>query len=35
VIVEQGPPERILSNAAGSRLRTFLRRYQGDYAAGA
>ena len=35
VIVEQGPPERILSNAAGSRLRTFLRRYQGDYGAGA
>jgi len=33
VIVEQGAPERILSNASGPRLRLFLRRYQGDYLA--
>jgi polar amino acid transport system ATP-binding protein len=31
VIVEQGTPERILSNPSGERLRLFLRRYQGDY----
>ncbi len=34
VIVEQGVPERILSNASAERLRLFLRRYQGDYLAG-
>ncbi|HEX8011654.1 MAG TPA: amino acid ABC transporter ATP-binding protein [Casimicrobiaceae bacterium] len=33
VIVEQGLPERILSNASADRLRLFLRRYQGDYLA--
>jgi ABC-type polar amino acid transport system ATPase subunit len=33
VIVEQGTPERILSNAAAGRLKLFLRRYQGDYLA--
>ncbi len=33
VIVEEGAPERILSNASGARLRLFLRRYQGDYLA--
>ncbi len=33
VIVEQGVPERILSNACAGRLRLFLRRYQGDYLA--
>jgi polar amino acid transport system ATP-binding protein len=34
VIVEQGAPERILSNASADRLRLFLRRFQGDYLAG-
>jgi hypothetical protein len=33
VIVEEGAPEHILSNASGPRLRLFLRRYQGDYLA--
>ena len=33
VIVEQGVPERILSNASAGRLKLFLRRYQGDYLA--
>jgi len=33
VIVEQGPPDRILSGASSPRLRLFLRRYQGDYLA--
>ena len=34
IIVEEGAPERILSNASSGRLKVFLRRYQGDYFAG-
>jgi polar amino acid transport system ATP-binding protein len=33
VIVEQGAPQQILSNASAGELRLFLRRYQGDYLA--
>ena len=33
VIVEEGPPTRLLSDPASPRLKLFLRRYQGDYLA--
>jgi ABC-type polar amino acid transport system ATPase subunit len=33
IIVEQGAPQQILSNASAGELRLFLRRYQGDYLA--
>ena len=33
VIVEEGPPTRLLTDPASPRLKLFLRRYQGDYLA--
>jgi ABC-type polar amino acid transport system ATPase subunit len=33
VIVEHGPPARVLASPASERLKLFLRRYQGDYLA--
>ncbi len=33
VIVEQGPPSRVLASPSSERLKLFLRRYQGDYLA--
>jgi polar amino acid transport system ATP-binding protein len=33
VIVEEGPPARVLSDPSSPRLKLFLRRYQGDYLA--
>jgi polar amino acid transport system ATP-binding protein len=33
VIVEEGPPGEVLTNPSAPRLKTFLRRYQGDYLA--
>jgi ABC-type polar amino acid transport system ATPase subunit len=34
VVVEEGPPARMLTNPSADRLKLFLRRYQGDYMAG-
>jgi ABC-type polar amino acid transport system ATPase subunit len=31
VIVEQGPPSKVIANPSSERLKLFLRRYQGDY----
>jgi ABC-type histidine transport system ATPase subunit len=33
VIVETGPPDRVLAAPSSERFRLFLRRYQGDYLA--
>jgi polar amino acid transport system ATP-binding protein len=33
VIVEEGPPARVLSEPSSTRFKLFLRRYQGDYLA--
>ena len=33
VIVEQGPPSKVVANPSSERLKLFLRRYQGDYLA--
>ena len=33
VIVEQGPPSKVIADPASERLKLFLRRYQGDYLA--
>jgi polar amino acid transport system ATP-binding protein len=33
VIVEQGPPSKVIADPSSNRLKLFLRRYQGDYLA--
>jgi polar amino acid transport system ATP-binding protein len=33
VIVEQGPPSKVIADPSSDRLKLFLRRYQGDYLA--
>jgi len=33
VVVEEGPPSKVIANPSSERLKLFLRRYQGDYLA--
>jgi ABC-type polar amino acid transport system ATPase subunit len=33
IIVEQGPPSKVIAQPQSERLQLFLRRYQGDYLA--
>jgi polar amino acid transport system ATP-binding protein len=33
VILEQGPPSKVIADPSSERLKLFLRRYQGDYLA--